>query len=113
MQVETDALRTPEEVEAFVNRHAGAEIKAPGWAAAYAQTGEVAGRFSYWQRSRAKKGLLRRYLQLQSSDHGLTSCVQNSWAEMMVFSGVRWLGRGLKARLTSAPRSGLTTLVTS
>ena len=77
MQVETDALKTLQEVEAFVNRHAGAAIKAPGRAAAYAQIGQVAGRFSYWQRSRAEKGLLRRYLQLTTglSESQLTRLV--------------------------------------
>ncbi len=77
MQVETDGLRTLEEVEAFVNRHAGAEIKALGRAAAYAQIGTVVRRFAYWKRRRAEKGLLRRYLQLTTglSESQLTRLV--------------------------------------
>ncbi len=77
MQVETDGLRTLEEVEAFVNRHAGAEIKAPGRAAAYAQIGTVVRRFAYWKRRRAEQGLLRRYLQLTTglSESQLTRLV--------------------------------------
>ena len=62
--VDTDTLRTLEDVEAFVAGHETAEVTPPGRKAACEQVRRVLSRFAYWRPGRAAKGLLRRCLLL-------------------------------------------------
>ena len=102
MQVDTDAIRTLAEAEAFVAAHGGGEVAAPGRGAAYAHIGKTLARFAYWKQGRAAKGLLRRYLLLTTglSESQLTRLIARCLKEGGLEDRRRGPARGFRRKRT-------------
>ena len=96
MQVDTDAIGTLEEAEAFVAAHGRGEVAAPGRAAAYTHSGKTLARCAYRKQGRAAKGLLRRYLLLTTglSESQLTRLIARHLQEGVVEDRRRGPRRG-------------------
>lgn len=108
MLVDTDELRTLEEVAAFVAGHAAADIARPSRKAAYAHIGTVLARFACWKQGRAAKGLPRRCLLLVTglSESQLTRPIARYLQEGVVEDRRRGPRCGWRLRISGVSGDG-------